>query len=194
MAQIKGVLLNAWVDLLKSRYGERAVAEAFDSVSRNDTTLISSFFLASNWYPYSSLDALRRVTRALATPASPVLSEEVGRCMAEYVFKGVYRTLLVKDPVKQIEKFSSINEFFFQDTYKLETSLTGDSRCQIRYRYEQGTKPTRSICESLGGFWSRAIELAGARNVKSAHTRCVIKGDPCCDFELNWRQAGSSAS
>src|SRR5258708_1076570 len=148
MAQIKGVLLNAWMDLLKSRYGERAVSQAFTTVSREDPALFSSFFLASNWYPYSSLDALRKVTRTLATPTSPVLSEEVGRCMAEYVFKGVYRTLLVKDPIKQIEKFGSINEFFFQDTYELETSVTGENSCVVRYHYAEGTKPTRSICES----------------------------------------------
>src|SRR5205085_11571382 len=120
MAEIKGVLLNAWVELLKRRYSEQVVAQAFAEASRKDPSLRSAFFLPTNWYPYSALDGLRRVTRQLATPATPMLSVEVGRVMAEHVFTGVYRTLLVKDPVKQLEKFPSIKEFFFHDTYDLE--------------------------------------------------------------------------
>jgi hypothetical protein len=187
MAEIKGVLLNAWMELLKKRYGAEAVSQAFDAVSRKDPALLSSFFLPANWYPYSMLDGLRQVTRALATPTAPVLSVEVGRYMAEYVFTGVYRTLLVKDPVRQLEKFPSIKEFFFHDTYDLEIDRTGESRCIVRYRYEPGTSPTRAICESLGGFWSKALDLAGASNTKFTHPNCLLNGGPCCEFVLEWQ-------
>ncbi len=187
MAEIKGVLLNAWMELLKQRYGQEAVSQAFNAVSRKEPSLLSSFFLPTSWYPYSTLDGLRQVTRALATPATPTLSVEVGRFMAEYVFTGVYRTLLVKDPVKQLEKFPSIKEFFFHDTYDLEIDKTGDSRCLVRYRYEPGASPTRAICESLGGFWSKALDLAGASNTRFAHPNCVLNGGPCCEFTLEWQ-------
>src|SRR5581483_6509272 len=113
MAEIKGVLLNAWVDLLKQRYGEQSVVRAFEVVSRDDPSLRSAFFLPTNWYPYSALDSLRHVTRALATPGAPTNAVEVGQHMAEYVFTGVYRALLAKDPVSQLEKFPKIREFFF---------------------------------------------------------------------------------
>src|SRR5438105_7543556 len=105
MAEIKGVLLNAWMELLQKRYGEPAVSQAFTAVSRKDPSLRSAFFLPTNWYPYSALEGLRQVTRALATPSAPILSVAVGRYMAEYVLTGVYRALLVKDPIKQLEKF-----------------------------------------------------------------------------------------
>ena len=191
MAEIKGILLNAWMELLKNRYGEQAVSQAFNAVGRNNPSLLSSFFLPTNWYPYSTLDGLRQVTRALATPATPTLSVEVGRFMAEYVFTGVYRTLLVKDPVKQLEKFPSIKEFFFHDTYDLEIDKTGDAGCLVRYRYEPGTSPTRAICESLGGFWSKALDLAGASNTQFTHPNCVLNGGPCCEFALAWQASNS---
>jgi hypothetical protein len=192
MAEIKGVLLNAWMELLKQRYGEAAVAQACNSVSRKDPSLLSSFFLPTNWYPYSTLDGLRQVTRALATPALPTLSVEVGRFMAEYVFTGVYRTLLVKDPVKQLEKFPSIKEFFFHDTYELEIARIGDARCLVRYHYEPDARPTRAICESLGGFWSKALDLAGAANTHFTHPSCILNGGPCCEFALEWQTPQSS--
>ena len=187
MAEIKGILLNAWMEFLKNRYDEQAVAQALRTLSVEDRLLFSSGFLASSWYPYNTLQALRRLTRPLVTPAEQHLSEEIGRFMAEYVFTGVYRSLLVKEPIKQVEKFSWIRDFFFNETRKLETEIASSSRCVVRYRYEPGTKPTRAICESLGGFWSRTIELTGASRVRSSHRKCVTDGGSCCEFAFEWQ-------
>jgi len=187
MAEIKGILLNAWIDFLKNRYGEQALSQALSTLSVEDRLLFSSRFLASSWYPYNTLQALRRLTRPLVTPAEQRLSVEIGRFMAEYVFTGVYRSLLVKDPIKQVEKFSWIRDFFFNETRKLETEIDGNSRCLVRYRYEPGTKPTRAICESLNGFWSKTLELAGASHVRSSHRKCVTDGGSCCEFAFEWQ-------
>lgn len=193
MAEIKGILLNAWLDFLRARNGKESVSEALNKLGVEDRVLFSSPFLASSWYPYSTLHALRRLTRLLASPAERNLSEKIGRFMAEYVFSGVYRSLLVKDPIKQVEKFSWIGDFFFHEARRLDTEVTGESRCLVRYRYEAGARPTRSICESLAGFWARTIEMAGASNVVSSHPRCVTAGSDCCEFVFEWRAAHSGS-
>jgi hypothetical protein len=187
MAEIKGILLNAWMDFLKKRYGENAVSEGLNTLRVEDRLLLSTFFLASSWYPYSTLHALRKLTRPLVTPDDRSLSVEIGRFMAEYVFTGVYRSFLVKDPIKQVEKFSWIRDFFFKETRKLETEITGDSSCLVRYRYETGAKPTRAICESLVGFWGKTLELANASNVRASHPKCVTSGNNCCEFVFQWQ-------
>lgn len=112
--------------------------------------------------------------------------------MAEFVFTGVYKTLLVKDPAKQVEKFSWIREFFFRDTRQLETEMAGPSRCLVRYSCEVGANPTRAICESLGGFWSKTLELAEASEVKATHPKCVTSGGTCCEFIFEWEPAHSA--
>jgi hypothetical protein len=182
MAEIKGVLLTAWMVFLKDRYGEQAIADILKTLNAEDRLLLSSLFLPSTWYRYETLHALRRLTQHLATPTDQNLSVEIGRFMAEYVFTGVYRSFLVKDPAKQLEKFSWIGDFFFQEARKLETDMISESRCLIRYSYEPGAKPTRSICESLTGFWSRTLELSGVSKVKSTHPTCVTRGSNYCDF------------
>src|SRR5215212_674358 len=98
MAQIKGILLKAWKDFLKNRYGDAAVQDALNSLDAEDRMLLSPIFLPSGWYPYSTLHSLRKLTRPLVTPSDKNLSVEIGRFMAEYVFTGVYRSLLEKDP------------------------------------------------------------------------------------------------
>jgi hypothetical protein len=108
--------------------------------------------------------------------------------MSNHVFTGVYRSLLVKDPKKQVTKFSWIKDFFFREARTLETEITGERSCVIRYRYEPGASPTRAICESLCGFWSRTLELAGASGVKCAHPKCVANKAAFCEFVFEWEQ------
>lgn len=187
MAEIKGILLNAWVKFLNDRYGEGPVAKCFDALSPEDRSLLPHTFLDASWYPYASLHALGRLTRPLVTKSDRDIAGDIGRFMAQHAFTGVYRSLLAHDPIKQVEKFTSIGAFFFRETRKLETEITGPTSCLVRYRYEAGAKPTRAICASLCGFWSRSIELAGASKVATAHPKCVGAGGDCCEFLLDWQ-------
>ncbi len=186
MAEIKGVLLNAWITFLKNRYGEQAVADAIGKIATGDLFLLSGRFLDSSWYRYETLHTLRRVTRPLAGPTDQNMAVEIGRFMADYVFTGVYRSFLVPGPVQQVQKFSSIGDFFFREARKLETEIKGPSQCLVRYTYEPGATPTRSICESLTGFWSRTLELSGAAKVSATHLSCVTRGAQCCEFVFEW--------
>jgi predicted hydrocarbon binding protein len=185
MAEIRGVLLTAWVDFLKQRYGEQALTDSLQQLSPDDRMLVSRTFLPSSWYPYDTLHALRRLTRPLATAADRDLAGEIGRHMAQHAFTGVYRSLLTTDPVMQVEKFKYIGEFFFREARTLETVISGNTAL-VRYHYQPGVRPTGAICASLAGFWSRSIELAGASNVRSAQTKCVARGDDCCEFSFDW--------
>ncbi|MBI3649715.1 MAG: hypothetical protein HY231_01560 [Acidobacteria bacterium] len=186
MAEIKGTLLTAWVNYLKAHYGAPALAEALPSLSAEDQALVATPFLASSWYPYETLNALRKLTRQLVTSPDKNLSIEIGRAMAEYVFTGAYRSLLAKTPAKQVEKITWIKDFFFKDSLLLEIESLSEISCLVRYDYGAGARPARSICESLGGFWSKTLELAGATAIKVQHEKCAAKGATCCEFIFTW--------
>jgi predicted hydrocarbon binding protein len=193
MAEIKGILLNAWVKFLNDRYGEQAVTNALVALSPEDRQLVPAKFLDASWYPFDALHALGKLTRPLLMRADRGVTTEIGRYMAQHAFTGVYRPLLAHDPIKQVEKFTSIGEFFFREARKLETEITGPASCLVRYRYEPGARPSRSICGSLSGFWSRSIELAGASNVKVSHPKCVATGADCCEFVFDWKPADTGS-
>lgn len=191
MAEIKGILLNGWVKFLKDRYGDEAFSNALEGLSPEHRRLVPALFLDASWYPFDALHALRKLTRPLVTRESGDITVEIGRFMAQHAFTGVYRPLLAHDPIKQVQKFTSIGEFFFREARTLETEITGPASCLVRYRYEAGATPTRAICASLSGFWSRSIELAGASKVKASHPKCVAAGADCCEFAFEWSTASS---
>jgi hypothetical protein len=107
--------------------------------------------------------------------------------MAEAAFSGAYRSMMTKDPIKQVGKFSQITDFFFREARTLETEVVGGHGCIARYRYARNAYPSRGMCQSLIGFWSRVLEMAGASDVTASHTKCSLNGADCCEFVLNWR-------
>jgi hypothetical protein len=191
MADVKGILLNGWVKFLRDRYGDEAVDKALAGLSPEDHRLVPTRFLDASWYAFDSLHALRKLTRPLVQRGDGDITVEIGRYMAQHAFTGVYKTLLAHDPIKQVQKFASIGEFFFREARKLETEITGPTSCLVRYRYEAGAKPTRAICASMTGFWSKSIELAGAANIKASHPKCFAEGSDCCEFVFKWTPAAS---
>jgi predicted hydrocarbon binding protein len=186
MAEIKGVLLNGWAALLKERYGDETINRAILNLSTEDQAQVARVFLDSSWYPYDTLYALRKLTRIMATPTDADLSFEIGEFMAQRAFNGVYHSLLAKDPVKQVQKFSWISEFFFRETRQLKTDVEGKS-CIVRYSYEKQATPTRAICHSMLGFWKKTLEMSGATDVECAHTECVTTGSATCVFKFTWQ-------
>jgi hypothetical protein len=187
MADVKGVLLNAWQKMLEQRYGQDRVAKAKAALDAKDRGLLPLFFLDSNWYAFDALNAMRKLTRSLAERGDKNLGVEIGRCMAEGAFSGAYRSMMTKDPIKQVGKFSQITDFFFREARTLETEIAGERGCVVRYRYAKGAAPNRGMCQSLIGFWSKVLEMAGASHVTASHTKCFLNGADCCEFTFDWR-------
>jgi len=130
--------------------------------------------------------AVRRISRVLATAAREDFTLDMGKFIAQYVFTGVYKSLLTKDPAKLLGKFGWLHEFFYRDTNTIETKMLGPTSGAVEYRYFPDAKPARSTCVSTMGFWIRALELAGANNVRAEHTKCMTDGDETCEYLMEW--------
>ena len=60
----------------------------------------------------------------------------------------------------------------------------------VELRYRDGFRVTRDVCNWNLGIYTGLIRSAGVRRVHSSETRCVLRGDPCCEFHLAWKKAG----
>jgi hypothetical protein len=186
MAEIKGVLINAWVALLKDRYGQEAVAAAMESLGPLDQAALSTTFLPSSWYPYDTLQVLSRLTRKIGD-TSDDLAIDIGKAMAQHSCAGVYKTLIVADPLKQVDRISWVGDMLFRSVRRCETERISQTSGLVRYIYEVGVMPNAGTCKSVMGFLIRMMELAGASRVSASHEKCVVKGAECCEFLIEWQ-------
>jgi hypothetical protein len=185
MASVKGVLISAMKSFLEQQYGADAVAAATNELPPEEIALIQKRCLDASMYPYEMMTAHRHVMRLVAAKQANAAAD-VGAFIADYVFKGVYKPLLAKDPAAMVSKIPWVKDFFYGDYEKVEASMTGPSACLLIYRYEKGVRQSRAACQSLGSFWARTLELAGAGKVAVTHGTCVRDGANRCEFALTW--------
>jgi hypothetical protein len=186
MAEIKGVLVNGWLRLLRDRYGQEALDAGLATLGVGDQSTLSIPFLPASWYPYETMAALGRFTRAVALNPDRSLSVDIGRAIAEYACTTVYKSLIFSDPLKQLDRLPWVGDMLFRDVRDCQTERTGPASGLVTYRYLNGLTPWPGMCSSLTGFLSRLLELAGASNVSAGHLQCVLKGADTCIYSLTW--------
>jgi hypothetical protein len=185
MASVKGILIRAMSDFLRSNYGADNVTAATNALPPEEGALLQRRFLDGSMYPFETMVALRRVMRQVAAQHkdAPAL---LGAYLAESVFSGAFKPLLAGDPVTMVGKVSWIKNFFYDDYDIVEAAMTGPSACRLVYHYEEGLRPTRAVCLSLGRFWARTLELSGAGSVATTHGTCLCEGGDRCEFAFTW--------
>lgn len=60
----------------------------------------------------------------------------------------------------------------------------------VELHYRQGFRVTHDVCNWNLGIYTGLIRLAGVGRVRSSETRCILRGDPYCEFHLTWKKAG----
>lgn len=186
MSEVKGVQVRAVLQFLKDRFGEQAVEAQINALSPDERYLLPALLLDSNWYSYSVWRPVRRISRALSDESGDGVAVNMGKFIAQYVFTGVYKSLLTPDPAKQLAKFPGIHEFFYKEISTMETEVLSPNSGLVRYIYNQGIKPARSTCQSTMGFWIRTLELSGAANVRAKHSKCITEGEEVCLYDMKW--------
>lgn len=185
MAEVKGVLVTGMRAFMLGRYGKPAVDQALVKIGPSDASRVNRPFLDGSFYPYGTFDSMAALFHALS-PIKHTKGDELGAFLAEYVFKGPYKPMLTKDLERMVEKIASIKEFFYRDANTIESAMTGPASCKVVYRYQNGVRPTRGACRSLGAFWGHALELSGDIRVRAKHPVCVVEGGDRCEFVYSW--------
>ncbi|MGZ7081274.1 MAG: hypothetical protein ACXVJT_17805 [Thermoanaerobaculia bacterium] len=185
MASVKGILVSAMKSFLAQQYGADAVTAATAELPPEEIALIQKRHLDGSMYPYETMIALRHLMRLLATRQTNA-ARDFGAYLADYVFTGVYKSMLAKEPATMVAKIPWLKDFFYNDLETVEASMIGTSSCRLVYRYEEGVRVTRSGCQGLGSFWARTLELAGAKQVVVTHSICARDGADRCEFVLSW--------
>jgi hypothetical protein len=72
----------------------------------------------------------------------------------------------------------------YYDTGDLKVVESGPGRAVVELTGLEGG--ASQFCERIYGWMQRTLELAGAKNLRSAHSACVHRGDATCRFEGSW--------
>jgi uncharacterized protein (TIGR02265 family) len=184
-ARIKGGILISRLKYVRDRGGEAALERVIARLDRADQDVLRGILVHGSWYP---LALNLRLDDAIADELSPAnrsqIFIEMGKKSAEVNLTGAHRIWLCEgDPHGLLAKSSRIYGMYYavgRRTYE----KTGERSAVLRtFEAEQ---PTAADCLTVVGWYIRAIEMCGGRNVRVRETCCRAYGAAHCEYLCEW--------
>ena len=184
MGNIRGQSILSLVKYLRNNFGEEGYKKALDTLELMDREVFKGRLTPMGWYPAGAFVNMMEAAESIFGTGDYKLCEKIGNFSAEESFSGIYRIFIELSDVSIILGKAPLAWRIINDTGNLEMlEVTGTSAiCRIKgYDY-----PKKAFCSELGGYFSRVLDLVGARNVKVEEKRCRMSGAEYCEYEVKW--------
>jgi len=184
VTKVKGTAIASTLRFVRERFGAEAVAQVRADLDAALQADLPDPPLVSAWYPFGLLVALGRCAARRFGGGMTYFHREMGRASADYAMSTVHRIFFrLGSPHFVVARATRVWRTNY-DTGAFTPIVAEPGHAILEL--SGFDEPVPELCERLIGWMSRSVELAGGKNLRSAHTRCVLRGDPVCRFEGWW--------
>lgn len=186
MAKAKGYALVGAVKFLRSQK-ERAR----EVLAEERHHYLEERILGASWYPEADLEALLEAALALRPgPRDAVLAEMGAFSARQHLDGGVYRHLRF-DGEDSMPRRALALWATQHDTGRWDLRATGPGELLMTIR--DFAHPTEILCGINTGYFSEALRLAGAVDVRAEKRSCMARGDAECVWRVTFREGGGGS-
>ncbi len=185
MAQIKGVVVSDAIKAVKSRFGEQVYGSIVGQLKGETRELFERpNIIPSDWY---SLDAFVEFLEMDVKVTAQGHEEELikrAEVLVEQHLRGIYKLFIrFGSPEFVLNRLAVVHRTYFQGV-DVEAAVRGPGRGIVKYK--GFAKHHRLIGMSIIGYFRKAFEISGARDVKAGFTTSIEEGKGYCELALAW--------
>ncbi len=183
MAQIKGTVLLDTIAAIKARAGANELAKIVSGLNEEARSLFEGPIYSSTWYPLDAfVNFLEVDIRETANGVREVLSERSEKVI-EKQLSGIYKIFVkVGTPEFVIKRIAAVHATYFEGVRIIPEM--SDHKAVIQY---VGFQKQHEIMEyGIIGFYRKALELCGAKNVALHFSVPIAKGDTYSELKISW--------
>ena len=184
LQQIKGAVLKSRLAFVEEHFGKDGVQRVLQSLGPDDQRPLRMLF-TSNWYPFELGRRLDDAIVRVLGNGRPEFFERLGAASADKNLSSLHAGYLTPgDPQAFLAKAPQIYALYYE-TGRREYRRTGD-KAGVLTTHEAETFSAPD-CLTVVGWYRRALELCGAREVQVEEVECRAKGGTVCRYDLSWR-------
>jgi eukaryotic-like serine/threonine-protein kinase len=184
MANIRGISLISAVKYVTEQYGEGGMNKVLDNLGQEEKDVFRSKLNPMNWYPISAYANFIGGVDKIFGKGDFALCFEIGRYSAMDTFSGLYKVFMELGNPHFVIRRGHIAWRTIVDTGELEVEQTGDKYVKVKVTGFDG--PQKSYCFKVGGYFSKVLEMSGAKNVKVQEIQCACDRATFCEYEMQW--------
>jgi hypothetical protein len=185
MVQIKGSAIKETIDQIKSRAGEAAFQKILDLLDDETRKICKGNIFSSSWY---SLDHFARFLeieiRVLADGKEEMVTKGA-EAVIERQLRGIYKAFVkLGSPEFVIKRIAAVHATYFQGV-PIDVQLLGNNRALVKYTGFE--KQHRIMGFAIVGFFKKALEISGAKDVVLYFSTPIEEGKSYSELSIAWR-------
>lgn len=184
MIEIKGAVIIDTINAVKTRSGEQVFNNILSQLDEQTKLIFSNALLATNWYSFDGFIKFLELDIKFTANGNKKELQKRSEALIEKQLTGIYK-IFVKfgSPEFVLTRMSSLHQRYFNGV-NIEVTMEGSIKAIIKYI---GFSKQHKLFEySLLGFYKKAMEISGAKNVQIKYLTSMEEDKGFCDLEITW--------
>ncbi len=184
VVQIKGTAVLDTIKAIKERAGTGEFERIVGHLDEETQKVFRGEIAPSSWYPF---DAFARFLEAAVRETAGGNEEELikrSEAVIERQLRGIYKIFIkLGSPEFVIRRIAAVHSTYFEGV-DIIAERKGPNTAAIQY--VGFTREHRIIGFVIIGFFRKALEISGAKQIDVRSRVPIEAGEPYCELSLNW--------
>jgi len=184
MVQIKGTAVLDTIAMVKKRAGEEGFKKIVALLNEDAKKLFQGEVFTSSWYPLDLFTQFLEVEIRESAGGNEELLIKGSEAVIERQLRGIYKVFVkLGSPEFVLKRIAAVHATYFRGV-EIRVEMTGPGNATIRYTgYE---KQHRIIGFAIIGFFRKALEISGAKNVQARFATPIEAGKGYAELAISW--------
>lgn len=184
MVQIKGSAIKETINQIKSRSGEDALQKILGLLDEETRIICQDEIYSSSWYPLDVFTRFLEVEIRVLADGKEEMITRGSEVVIEKQLRGIYKAFVkLGSPEFVIKRIAAVHATYFQGV-PIEVHLQGSGKALVRYTGFE--KQHRIMGFAIIGFFKKALEISGAKDVVLSFTVPIEEGKTFAELSIAW--------
>jgi hypothetical protein len=186
MQQVKGSVLKSRIAFVEEHFGSSGVQRVMEALGAEDREALR-ILLPPKWYPFDLGKRLDEAIFSSLGDGTPEFFERLGAASAEHNLSGSHQGFLMPgNPHGFLARSPNVYRLYYETGHRTYEKTGATEGVLTTHEAETYSAPD---CLTVIGWYRRALEMCGAREVWMEEEECRAHGGTVCRYRVGWREA-----
>lgn len=184
MVQIKGSAIQETINQVLRRSGDDALNKILALLDEEARTVLKGKIFASTWYPLDIFSRFLELEIKVLAAGDENMVTRGSEAVIERQLRGIYKAFVkLGSPEFVIKRIAAVHATYFEGV-PIEVDLPAPRSASVRYKGFE--KQHRIMGFAIIGFFRKALEISGAKDVAIHFTVPIEEGREFAELSITW--------
>jgi hypothetical protein len=185
MVQIKGSAIKETIAQIRRRSGDAAFQKILGLLDEETRKIFEGEIFSSTWYPLDLFTRFLEVEIRVLADGNEEMVTRGSEAVIERQLRGIYKAFVkLGSPEFVIKRIAAVHATYFQGV-PIDVKLEGNNRALVKYAGFE--KQHRIMGFAIVGFFKKALEISGAKDVVIRFSTPIEEGKGYSELSIAWR-------